>query len=80
MTTFQLLLILYIAISIFSIIFVIIEYKFYYCQSYSIPTIENLIKDRWFMLIIAIIPIFNIILFLIFGGYLLWDKIKNIKI
>lgn len=68
-----------ITISIIDIILVIIYYKYFSFCNYT-RTIETLVKSEWESLIVSLVPIINIILLLMLGGQMIWEKIKNIKL
>lgn len=72
--------ILYITTSIINIVFIIIDFKNDDSYINKNKTIEILIKYNWFALLLCITPILNILLFIIYGFKLLWNKIKNIKL
>lgn len=72
--------ILYITTSIINIVFIIIDFKNDDSYINKSKTIEILIKYNWFTLLLCITPILNILLFIIYGFKLLWNKIKNIKL
>lgn len=74
-----LILIMSITISIIDIILVIIYYKYFSFCNYT-RTIETLVKSEWESLIVSLVPIINIILLLMLGGQMIWEKIKNIKL
>lgn len=74
-----LILIISIIISIIDIVLVIIDYKYFSFCNYT-KTIETLIKSEWESLIVSLVPIINIILLLMLGGQMIWEKIKNIKL
>lgn len=44
------------------------------------PTIETFVKDFWIFLIFSFIPGINDVLILAFSVYIIWNKIKDIKL
>lgn len=44
------------------------------------PTIETFVKDFWIFLIISFIPGINDVFILFFSIYIIWNRIKDIKL
>lgn len=84
MSTTTILIIVYIVSVILSDLFTILYYKNEVKQGKFIitktPTIGHFMKYYGRLCIINFIPIINFIIVIFLGGYLLWDKIKDVKL
>ena len=84
MSITTILIIVYIVSVILSNLFTILYYKDEIKQGKFIttkpPTIGQFIEYYGFVCIINFVPVVNFVTILFSGGYLLWDKIKNVKL
>ena len=84
MSTTIILVIIYIVSVILSNLVTILYYKSEVRQGIFIrtktPTIDHFMKYYGRLCIINFIPIINFIIIIFLVGYLLWDKIKNVKL
>ena len=84
MSITTILIIVYIVSVILSNLFTVLYYKNEVRQGKFLmtktPTIGQFIEYYGFVCIINFVPVVNFVIILFLGGYLLWDKIKNVKL
>lgn len=84
MSTTTILIIVYIVSVILSNLFTILHYKSEVRQGKFIrtetPTLGHFMGYYKLICIINFIPVINFTSIIILGSYLLWDKIKNVKL